>query len=1103
MMNCSFAIKFATLILAIDLLTVCAADFRKAPAKSENPADKLVRHTIFEENGPLENTIGFHQAALQLELAERFEFLADWVLPADDHPTFRVTGEFGSTNPLPFAEQPSETAARLSPGVVVMSPAVDLVDTAQQLDRLNELRERIVSARPVAGDAQQNYAKATLLFLVELGREDFAAAALVFDEVITESTKLDVKLVESRWPALLMLRAAMSSPDNAIRRHVTEYFFSIYPDLGDYNRDTERDVLNDHLRAMFALNQFLGENGSIAGQTPASGKQWIPFSFSSSKTRGYGRPATRWHSDSGSVQKLVGHEMDYLSFRSPLRGNFEVECDFSSGHGEHSSFLIAGSTVQAIADGASLRIGNFRKHFTDIKLDVPLTKFESTVRFRAVVRDGMLKQYLNGQEVLSKALVAEHDPWVAIRGWRRSLGGASDFRITGEPVIPDEINLTGDPELSGWAPYFEEGFGPGSGNWQASKGSQGGTSIFGRRRPEHAGSAVQKLLRYCRPVAEDGTIEYDFFYKKGEACVHPALDRLAFLLDPGGVKIHWITDRRYERFEHDPTNVSQEPASQRGPSQLPLHNDAWNRLKIDVKGNVVQIALNGELIYERALEPSNQRTFGLFHFADRTEARVRNVVWRGDWPKEMPPLNRQNLASSELDFLDESSQNLAASFHHDFRDRTLLEKFDVVGEATAMAQNKSGLHTRQIDNVGIKNIRSCLQIYGDFDIEVAFQDLEILMPTPRWEAGIGVRVVLDSDTDDAVGFYRTLARNADNRRAAFYHSSRRRDGSIKVPGEFVVEQSTSGRFRIARRGSTVYSLYAADDSTNYRLVSKREVPAVPVAVMGLQLIMKGADTVSVAATWKELHVRAEQIQGLRVTAPQPVIAKLNAQREQLVARTIDFTNPVSLQSAFRFSMTDASTFVPEASGLRITTLGDERQTACVISSRIPIRRGSDLEFTMDIHRLGMTDTVKSSCEFALKVFLDSSVRNSRGPDEATFILRKQPEGSPDLMTRIVHRNRVNQIFYLPLHTLPVTSPNSFRLVVHEQTLYFLYSEAGSDAWHVAATSPVFGESPIVGFELKSVAVGTGHSTDLTLKKLIIHEQRDEPPGATTEVTRPQ
>ena len=158
---------------------------------------------------------------------------------------------------------------------------------------------------------------------------------------------------------------------------------------------------------------------------------------------------------------------------------------------------------------------------------------------------------------------------------------------------------------------------------------------------------------------------------------------------------------------------------------------------------------------------------------------------------------------------------------------------------------------------------------------------------------------------------------------------------------------------------------------------------------------------------------------------------------------------------------------------------------------------------MDIHRLGMTDTVKSSCEFALKVFLDSSVRNSRGPDEATFILRKQPEGSPDLMTRIVHRNRVNQIFYLPLHTLPVTSPNSFRLVVHEQTLYFLYSEAGSDAWHVAATSPVFGESPIVGFELKSVAVGTGHSTDLTLKKLIIHEQRDEPPGATTEVTRPQ
>jgi tetratricopeptide (TPR) repeat protein len=54
---------------------------------------------------------------------------------------------------------------------------------------------------------------------------------------------------------------------------------------------------------------------------------------------------------------------------------------------------------------------------------------------------------------------------------------------------------------------------------------------------------------------------------------------------------------------------------------------------------------NDELVYDRELEPRNQRHFGLFRYADEAEVRVRKVVYRGNWPKELP--KSQELATTQ------------------------------------------------------------------------------------------------------------------------------------------------------------------------------------------------------------------------------------------------------------------------------------------------------------------------------------------------------------------------------------------------------------------------------------------------------------------------
>ena len=50
----------------------------------------------------------------------------------------------------------------------------------------------------------------------------------------------------------------------------------------------------------------------------------------------------------------------------------------------------------------------------------------------------------------------------------------------------------------------------------------------------------------------------------------------------------------------------------------------------------VTIHLNDAVVLERALGPNDDRLFGLFHDAGKTEARVRHVTYRGAWKAPLP-----------------------------------------------------------------------------------------------------------------------------------------------------------------------------------------------------------------------------------------------------------------------------------------------------------------------------------------------------------------------------------------------------------------------------------------------------------------------------------
>jgi Protein of unknown function (DUF1583)/Protein of unknown function (DUF1581) len=285
-------------------------------------------------------------------------------------------------------------------------------------------------------------------------------------------------------------------------------------------------------------------------------------------------------------------------------------------------------------------VSNLGRALPDIAINPPPAPAGDWFQYRLVVRGDRMTSFINDLKVYESPLPADRDPWLALHSAAGSAGSVRRLKVTGEPAVPESVDLSAPPGLSAWtADYYLESTTGQDPDWKKQ-----GSEIVGQARRGWPGSKQESVLRHNRPLLEDGTVNYEFFYAPGKVAVHPALDRLTFLLEPEGVKTHWLTDAPDERNGLTPDNASAEPGVRRGPTRLPLKPDAWNAVTLTLKGDTVTLTLNGETVAERPLEPANRRVFGLFHYADETEARVRNVRYRGEWPKTLPPSVR---ASSE------------------------------------------------------------------------------------------------------------------------------------------------------------------------------------------------------------------------------------------------------------------------------------------------------------------------------------------------------------------------------------------------------------------------------------------------------------------------
>src|SRR5262249_52428025 len=134
--------------------------------------------------------------------------------------------------------------------------------------------------------------------------------------------------------------------------------------------------------------------------------------------------------------------------------------------------------------------------------------------------------------------------------------------------------------------------------------------IVGRRTGvDWPKSDAQGWLGMGRALREGESLSYEFYHSPGSVAVHPSLGRLAFLIEPAGVRLHWldISPNAHDWTGLKPDNAVDDSEHRRGPAPLPLKANDWNSMTLALDGGAVRLTLNGVVVYERPLDPSASR----------------------------------------------------------------------------------------------------------------------------------------------------------------------------------------------------------------------------------------------------------------------------------------------------------------------------------------------------------------------------------------------------------------------------------------------------------------------------------------------------------------
>ncbi len=762
--------------------------------------------------------------------AKRYEALLSWVLPSGRPP--RLGGYHYPTDPADPGDPP---------GAAVASPALRLIDAADQTGQINDLRTRIDAIDE--DDLISRRGRSALLTLLSLHAGDPEAALPHYETLYQAMIDSGPMPLDQRWPEYLVADAAMAF--QSLHTITSDLVAWMDPKShGAEGNQMATQFLRILLTARASLDGGPGQPADVALQ------QWHTVSRPRTTSRGPGRPSPRWSVAEGRVRMTAPQDEDWLLFCTPMLDDYSIACDLGRGSYAESQLFAGGLWSQIKHWDNQVILSTRDRPDTAIIPAEKLQNIGQWVHVRVDVQDAVRRMFIAGQLVDTRPVPDSMSPWIGFRNSWNNAGEIRNVVISGDPEIPRQLNLSGSL-VDHWQRY--DGHLLADGSWTCAD-----DEIRHPKSQQAAGSADEQWLYALRPMLEDGDILYDFFYEPGVSLVHPALDRWAMILSPDGVGLHVITDDGHGPPGEDPAAIRPVPEAQRGDRPLSLR-PGWNQARLSIRGDTLSLRLGGELIYQSEIPPTNRRHFGLFHFADQTAAAVRSVRHRGNWPTSLTPPARQELVDPFVRQLDLRRNHLIARFEHDFAaDGLPADLFELQPSLGAFIEPKpDGMRVTIPGFSGWNQSMLALKLraVGDFDITAEFSDFQ----TDASKAG-HLMLAASHKVDGELSGRVERVDHADGKSTLSSTKQLwRGPNDIQQSNHQVAWHGTAGTLRLARRGDVVHMLMSPSASQETVYIGSHPITAAATGKNGIRLTGVTFGAGVTAVTIKNLRVRAEKL----------------------------------------------------------------------------------------------------------------------------------------------------------------------------------------------------------------------------------------------------
>ena len=790
------------MVLAGDWPTELPESLATNVFESERQLEATDRNLVAEVLGNRFNSLELHAFYAKDRADEsdetRYEKLRDWVLPGYGHGirlnSLSVAKDIRTTEQLAADEHSS-----------LHCPAWEMISLANEIGKLSELTEMINGLEIPAKKTTLKYRNVNALHaLLALASDDDKSARSHMKEIYGSITEIEAKKKKNQRNASYDHSALL----------VTSWFAAARPELSGIAESLGRKCFQAGKQRIIARVERFAS--SSAGQ-PLT--QWNVIPVGTNHYDQQGRYLDRWRMVSrGLLERTPGQTNSPLYFQSPLQGKFEITADVCRRNANQVWLDYGGYAIIPETKDHNELIASPGASTQKSKKKVP--RLHDMVHYRIAVDGNIVETYVNDVRVSRHEFKEAPYPWFRLNSSSPSSRPIlQNVRISGQPEIPTEIDLLSADKLMSGISHYQESednshqYFRRSGTyghqiahadpWILKDGeiTAGSVADDDQQRPVY----LESRVHYDRPMLEDGEFEFEMFAdaKKKKLC-HLSIGRTALLLKEDGV---W----RHEIFG----DANEDIADQRidGSKAVNLKDGDWNQVLLRLVGDKATLLINDtEVANIDVVDTKSLRFPGLFRFADQSNAQVRNIKLRGNWPTGLPPVDQQELALSSNDPFDglitgdTKTYDLTGSIAELKSAGVEVNDF---GQIQATAQGLKFSVRKNGDSKKRPTLKLPIKTENDFDVSIDFTDLKIVKAK-----GWGCYFELRASFNDAENSAISVSMRRDKENDLFVQAQRAYDrphGKRNKSDRFQLhEPFDKGSLRLVRRDGVIYCVAASE-----------------------------------------------------------------------------------------------------------------------------------------------------------------------------------------------------------------------------------------------------------------------------------------------------